>query len=529
MRLLAGLTAVCSALVFATVALSGTAGAAAARLVTVRLTGLNRAGLVVAVPQAELLKVDGVPTLYQGTPVKVSPGTYLIAAEVPTYSTGETLTSQTLVFRKIAIRKTSTIRLNGRDGKQLTVGLTGAQAQDQDLAAGACLANSPGGSGQVEQAAWGGDGVAVYAVPVRSAYVRFSYLSILQSPAGASYYLVGSAGRGIPSRLSYHQSAANLAKMTMVLRGGVFGSSVMDWGIGSGNSQTFCGGGQDAEVQQPQSWVNYLTPGTWTTQVEAYSEGTNQELYRTAGFYATRRYLAHRSYTDTFGGAVAGPGPDFPAIGSADFDYGPSLFDPPVTRGGSTCCSRTAVTLRIGRHVVKKQTFSSSCQSCFGATIRQAGWYTLNATARRWFPGGNTPTSLLSPRVAVSFRFHASPRPAGNGSWQNLPVTDTSYQPLGLDIDNGAPAGGTTHLVIHVKRPGNAGTATPVYRLKTVRVLVSFNDGKTWQRLAITRLHGAWRAAVHDPATGYVSLRSVVTDVHGDSTEQTVYRAYAVS
>ncbi len=129
-------------------------------------------------PQAELLKVDGFPTLYQGTPVKVSPGTYLIAGEVPTYSTGETLTSQTLVFRKIAIRKTGTIRLNGRDGKQLTVGLTGAQAQDQDLAAGACLANTAAGSGEVEQAAWGGDGVAVYAVPVRSAYVRFSYLSI---------------------------------------------------------------------------------------------------------------------------------------------------------------------------------------------------------------------------------------------------------------------------------------------------------------------------------------------------------------
>ncbi len=62
-----------------------------------------------------------------------------------------------------------------------------------------------------------------------------------------------------------------------------------------------------------------------------------------------------------------------------------------------------------------------------------------------------------------------------------------------------------------------------------MRVLVSFNDGKTWQRLAITRVHGIWRAVVHDPATGYVSLRSLVTDVHGDSTEQTVYRAYAVS
>ena len=225
----AGLGVVFSALVLASAALSGPAGAAAARLVTVRLTGLDRAGLVVAVPQAELLKLDGFPTSYQGTAVKVSPGTYLIAAEVPTYSTGDTVTSQTLVFRKIDISKTGTIRLNGRNGKQLTVALTGVKAQDQDLAAGACLANTPGGSGQADQAAWGGDGVAVYAVPVRSPYVRFGYLSILRSAAGASYYLVGSAGGGIPSGLSYHQSAAGLAKMTMVLRGGVFGSSQMDW------------------------------------------------------------------------------------------------------------------------------------------------------------------------------------------------------------------------------------------------------------------------------------------------------------
>ena len=68
-----------------------------------------------------------------------------------------------------------------------------------------------------------------------------------------------------------------------------------------------------------------------------------------------------------------------------------------------------------------------------------------------------------------------------------------------------------------------------MYRLKTVRLYVSFNDGTTWQPLAITRLHGSWRAVVHDPATGYVSLRSLVTDGHGDRTEQTVYRAYAVS
>jgi hypothetical protein len=38
-----------------------------------------------------------------------------------------------------------------------------------------------------------------------------------------------------------------------------------------------------------------------------------------------------------------------------------------------------------------------------------------------------------------------------------------------------------------------------------------------------------WLATVPDPASGYVSLRSVVTDVHGDSSVQTIYRAFAVA
>jgi len=40
------------------------------------------------------------------------------------------------------------------------------------------------------------------------------------------------------------------------------------------------------------------------------------------------------------------------------------------------------------------------------------------------------------------------------------------------------------------------------------------------------RFHKALR---NDPASGYVAIRSIVTDEHGDKTEQPVYRAYAVT
>jgi hypothetical protein len=84
-------------------------------------------------------------------------------------------------------------------------------------------------------------------------------------------------------------------------------------------------------------------------------------------------------------------------------------------------------------------------------------------------------------------------------------------------------------LNITIARPGNAGVASPVYRLKTVVFYVSVNGGSTWRRLTLRRIGSYWQTTIADPASGYVTIRSIVTDVHGDQTEQTVYRAYAVT
>jgi hypothetical protein len=201
------------------------------------------------------------------------------------------------------------------------------------------------------------------------------------------------------------------------------------------------------------------------------------------------------------------------------------LFYSPVLTGGQICCDKSTVTLRLGSRVVGKKTLRTN--GLFTESIRQSGWYTLSVTDKRSFPSGGAPT--LSPEVAVSYRFHASSTPAGNGSQQNAPLTDARYLALGLNSANQAAAGGTTKLNITIARPGNAGVASPVYRLKTVEFYVSVNGGSTWRRVSLRRVGSDWQAAIADPASGYVSIRSIVTDVHGDQTEQTVYRAYSVT
>ncbi len=111
----------------------------------------------------------------------------------------------------------------------------------------------------------------------------------------------------------------------------------------------------------------------------------------------------------------------------------------------------------------------------------------------------------------------------------SFPVTETVYRPAGLNMDNQAPAGGHTALRITVNRAGDEFSPAPRYRLRTVEVQMSVNGGATWRTLTLTHRGSYWLATVPDPASGYVSLRSVVTDVRGDSSVQTIYRAFAIA
>lgn len=54
-------------------------------------------------------------------------------------------------------------------------------------------------------------------------------------------------------------------------------------------------------------------------------------------------------------------------------------------------------------------------------------------------------------------------------------------------------------------------------------------DGAHWTALAVTHSASGYSVAVRNPASGFVSLRATVTGSHGDTSTQTIYRAYAIS
>jgi subtilisin family serine protease len=109
-------------------------------------------------------------------------------------------------------------------------------------------------------------------------------------------------------------------------------------------------------------------------------------------------------------------------------------------------------------------------------------------------------------------------------SFQRLPVSTVRFSPR-LDGRNTAPGGCRFAIPVTVDRqPGSAAG-----RVRSLRVEVSFDDGKTWKPAALSG-SGDHRVATvqHPHGAGFASLRASSTDTKGNTVTQTVIRAYAL-
>jgi len=177
---------------------------------------------------------------------------------------------------------------------------------------------------------------------------------------------------------------------------------------------------------------------------------------------------------------------------------------------------------RDGR-ILKALRFSNNNGAVFRAVLRRPGWYTVAVRAHRMAMPTGVRQATLSTRVELDWRFAAQARDLTD-TFIGVPVSVTVFRPGGLDLHNDAKTGTMTamHLTIFRGRPG------PRYRISSVRLLVSYNGG-TWQSVAVRGAGSSWLARVRAVAPGFISLRSIVTDVRGDRTVETISRAYGIS
>jgi hypothetical protein len=494
---------------------SWASSAAPARTVRVRVEGIARTGQVVTLDFAKITGTRGSALVFGRQVVSIHPGLYWVGAQVHTPGPSG---SETLVLRRLRITRSRTVYLDARPGKLVRFALNVPGAADQTDIVGVCLGGAFAGGG----AGAAGDPGTVYVVPVRSRIITFGYGSFWQGPA-AGYLIAGHRRGAVPSVPSFRGALSRMAKLTIAFRQGTT--------VGAYNNPNLlsrgpCGAGwfNLSFIPSSGSMTEYVTAGPWRFSVLADPDSWTEDL----------RLVAEHSYADVFGGAVWGPSTQYAPQTEGDglgriLFYPAAPFADPRQPNGFYCCGKSSITLSFRGHVLKHEVLIDSSGRLFIARAQRAGWYTMAIRSGQSIPHGVIPASLLSKSETVNWRFYAAPRSTPSGEQKELPVRVARILALGLNIDNQAAASGTTPVRIQFVEPHGRGfPRAPRYSVRTARLLASFDGGKTWQAVPLTRHRLFWLGIVHDPASGFVALRTTVTDSRGDRSEQTIFQAYVI-
>ncbi|WP_406141693.1 S8 family serine peptidase [Streptomyces sp. NBC_01089] len=135
-------------------------------------------------------------------------------------------------------------------------------------------------------------------------------------------------------------------------------------------------------------------------------------------------------------------------------------------------------------------------------------------------------TWVLSTKGHSEWTFRSAETPADHATY--LPLLNLGFD-VATDIAGDVRAGRNLPVGIsaeYVKGASDTG------RIKSGSLEVSYDDGKTWQSVGLSAVHGdsaAWKGTLRVPKdAGYISLRASATDNRGGSVEQEIIRAVGV-
>jgi hypothetical protein len=481
------------------------------------IDGIDRDGTPLGPVSASVIGLNGHLYLSGSSSVSLPPGTYEVAAPLSRSADGG---NQTMVAATVHMTSAAkTVTLNGQGAVPIQTTLTASLPNTQGISTVSLCTGGNALSGlQVEP------GSTIYVQPISSKHLQMVYQTYYQA-TGAIYQVAASDTHGMPASPVYHASQSTMAKVNMQLRANENVTPLQSMISGYAN----CGSIDLPETLLPDVYTDYRTPGAWNINLNfGPSVGQPQR-----DLFKQGTYKAGHTYTDVYDSAVAGPGSgrDAPAAHGSAITYAPaSLFADPLVATGSDCEGTAKVTLaKSGKKLKSQQINFCAKHHVFSAHQKHAGWYTLTAAATRFNPSGSVPGFILSSQVDMNWQFHYSPVHGHPVNSQAMAVTLPQFEPQGIGSDNDAEGGTTTDVRLLVARAGGDPVATPRYALKAVKAWVSFDNGATWQKVTAIKHGSYWLVKVSNPADGgVVSLRTTVTDVHGDSSSETVIGAYEV-
>jgi hypothetical protein len=513
-RVLAG---VAGALLIAPLAVAAQAIPASAATGKLLVTTLDRNGQAVTANvtvSTDIRYPGGLPTwTTSGKTISIADGQYAVLAGIEQTVNGQTV--GTLAETTVTVSGTGTtkVTLDARKGAPIKVTLDGQPVSDW-VDARVCVGSSP-----AQQELFESPG-NLYVVPSTSSLYAFAYLA-----EGQGAVVTSLTRSGIPSSPGGSWKSAQLAKVSLTVRANEsvatnFGAELQPvTSDGSANCGTNLTTPPASGNVAPYTVPWRASSGYWDVRTDAYAAPGD------IGNYMVKRdLLAGQSYAYTYYAAAWAPAAAmYTMIWRHTIDFTPPSFTDPYNQGTESA-TLNHIDLSVNGHFVASDLVDGYA---FGATdfqpaISTAGWYTLTDTATR-DPGVALPGTLLSPKATLAWRFYASP-----GQSQEAAGFWISLAPGGLSKTNSAAPGSSTTVTIRPYRDAsNPNVPVPSDSVTKVQAWWS-GDGVHWNALAVA--HGSgWSAAVHNPAKGYVYLRATVTGSHGDTSTETVYKAYAIS
>ncbi|WP_116023309.1 S8 family serine peptidase [Thermomonospora umbrina] len=273
----------------------------------------------------------------------------------------------------------------------------------------------------------------------------------------------------------------------------------------------------DVTMKVPAQVVHYLTPDERVSWSRGLWLGDRDGA--TPGHYIDRppRPVTKGASLDEMGAAAFGPRL-FPRTAQRRGDviaYAPRglLADAGGVDDGADANMIGKVRLGSGGSALARSDTLGSLSARVPAT---AATYTLEVSGER-----TVPYSTLSTAVHAAWTFRSAPGPGT----QALPLQVVRLAPIGLDDANRAMGGGVTQIPLTVERNPGSAPAT----VETLTAKASFDDGRTWHSLPVRRDGRGWTTTVHDPDSGFVSLRTKAVDTQGNTAVQTIARAYAIA
>ncbi len=459
-----------------------------------------------------------------GKRLSLPSGRYIAMTDIYESAT-EGLGTDTIGAQVVQVSGSKSVTLDARKGKAVKVSLdTPADVTGPArISAQVCAAGVGDMPSAYSAGGWNDEG-ALYAIPNSSKLLQFGYLA---QWSGDDSYVAVKNSTGIPTSPGGSFKRSKLATVRFSVRSGTQMGRQTGTAVQAVPKVDDCTTDLMADVRDddaPYSATVHVTPGTWQPRdniTASDGEGVS------GGFPKVRTLTAGQSVTQSFGRAVWSPLHYLPMLGDKSVTFIPDALigDPDVGTSGADPTKETVV-LSKGSTTIKKKTLTNwgTGDAEFSGAVRSAGWYRLTVDARRYRPGITFPTGMLSPRATLDWYFKADPDKS-----LVAPVFLTRFLPTGLNSHNQAAPDSTTTVDVSAGH-GSQGPDLKLTKVtaKSVRVWSSADGGKTWKSATVKHSGTTWQAAVHNPASGAVALRSEVTDAAGDRSVETVYRAYAI-